>query len=471
MSFFIKTILPLFLFLVATGPSSAQQTSDSRFSVYPIIAPKVAFWEKIFETYTENQGVMHDRNNLSITYAVVDLLPKGTPGADKINEKLLDTARQYYRRMLEGFAEGKKPVTGDERRVYALFNSKDPDVFRTASTSIRVQQGLKNRFRDGVVRSGAYMPTIKKILQGYDLPLELAYLPHVESSFNPEAGSRVGAMGLWQFTRATGQEMGMTINDMVDERFDFHVATDAAARFLRENYRQLGTWSKALTAYNYGRAGMVRAKRQWGTYPEIIANHETRIFGFAAKNFYAEFIAALRVARRLENDHTLVKDTPWATTTVRLKHPTQVQDIYNYFSISPEEFRKLNLALRRPILNGTRPIPKDFVVRLPATKRIQNLVHTMPERLSISPSTATVLQRNQANKQSGKTLRHTVKQGDTAFSIARRYKISLQNLKAANNLDSKATVRLGQSLIIPLTQPPPSNSTVILPAERVKRKP
>ena len=121
-------------------------------------------------------------------------------------------------------------------------------------------------------------------------------LPHVESSFNPAAYSKVGAAGLWQFMRSTGRRY-MRIDNSVDERLDPFRSTEAAAQLLSYNYRLLGTWPLALTAYNHGAAGMRRAKEAMGTddIVKIVRQHKSPSFGFASRNFYVSFLAALEI--------------------------------------------------------------------------------------------------------------------------------------------------------------------------------
>ncbi len=469
----VKQFLFAILFLTLVSlPASAQFTSagwvtaaaDTGFPMYPIIMPNVHFWEKIYGTYSENQGVLHDRDNLEVIYGVVDLVTKNTPGAAKINEKLIDFARLTYKNILTKFAEGKLPQTNEERRIYSLFKRKSADVFQAASDNIRLQTGLKRHFRAGVVRSGAYMPTIKRILRQHGLPSELAYLPHVESSFNPKAHSKAGAAGLWQFTRSTGQDF-MTINDLVDERYDPHIATEAAAGFLKENHRQLGSWSLALTAYNHGRTGMLRAKAKWGSYPAIFALHGGGSFGFASRNFYSEFVAAFRVAKRLETDHSLIRDRPWASATVRLHGYAAVKELCQYFGVSAEEFSRLNPSLRQPVLEGKRYIPKGVELHLPATHFIRERIRTMPRNLLYSYQLSNIKEKIQV--QAKKSQAYTVKKGDTALSIALRFGVSLGALQRANRLNKKADVQIGQRLTI-LGSTSPRNGII---KGKAKRKP
>jgi membrane-bound lytic murein transglycosylase D len=431
----IKKITCLLLFFATVLLIDGRCEAGARFPIYQIIAPNVQFWEKIYGTYASDQGVLHDKNDLSIIYAVIDFVPRQTPGAGTVNAQLEKMVRMRHQKILEKFADGRKPSTREEKKIYALFKGKQKAaVFREAGENLRLQTGLKDTFRKGVIRSGAYMPLIKKIMRARNLPVELAYLPHVESSFNIKAHSKAAAVGLWQFTKYTGREY-LTVNELVDERFDVYLSSMAAARFLKENYRQLGSWPLALTAYNYGRSGTVRAQKKWGTYPRIIANHQTGIFKFASKNFYSEFIAAVRVARRLENDRSLVKEHPWINVTFRLPDYAPATELTDYFGISAEEFERLNPAIRGSALEGRKYIPKGTLVRLPATKRIRKQIKNIPSRLLYA--------RQIRDKE------YKVRKGDTALSIAKKYKVSLKELAQANDLGRKAKIRLGQKIKIP----------------------
>ncbi|MCI5222347.1 MAG: LysM peptidoglycan-binding domain-containing protein [Candidatus Electrothrix sp. AR4] len=458
MPFMVKR-LTLCLLFFATLLASNRIEAGAQFPIFPLIAPNVRFWEKIYGTYSADQGVLHDKNDLNIVYAVIDLVPRSVPGAATINGKLIKLIRLRHENILKKFASGKKPSTKEEKKIFSLFkHKKSSSSFRRASNNIRLQTGLKKAFREGVIRSGAYMPLIKRIMRARGLPVELAYLPHVESSFNLNAYSKAAAVGLWQFTKHTGRDY-LTVNRLIDERFDVYLSSRAAARFLKENHRQLGSWPLALTAYNYGRAGMVRAQKKWGSYPAIIVNHKTGIFKFASKNFYSEFIAAVRVARRLENDRSLVKNRPWINVTFRLRGYAAAKDLRKYFNVTRDDFQRLNPALRQPVLEGRKYIPQGTLIRLPATKRIRRRIKEMPSRLFYT---------NQIRDKEYK-----VKKGDTAISIAAKFKISLKTLLQVNRLGHKARIRLGQKLRIPsrsaLETPGGDNTIITLEATAKER--
>jgi len=292
------------------------------------------------------------------------------PGAQQLNKPAIDRAKQHYSAILVRLAQGIPPVSRDERHVAALFPGAGSSQLIKASESIRTQIGQRERFREGVVRSGAYLPEIRRIFREYNLPVELAYLPHVESSFNPEAYSKAGASGLWQFTRSTGKTY-MRIDDLIDERQDPIIASHAAAKFLKRNHSLLDSWPLALTAYNYGTSGMMRAKKAKGSYEKIFLEYQEGYFKFASRNFYPSFLAALRVAHRFEQDPSLSRHKPTPTTTVRLSNPVSLATISRNFNVHITTLTKLNPAFQTPIIRGGKHLPPGYQLKLPATGRSQ----------------------------------------------------------------------------------------------------
>src|SRR4029077_7956824 len=162
------------------------------------------------------------------------------------------------------------------------------------------QRGLRERFAEGIRASRRYFPEMERIFRDEGLPAELVRLPLIESCFNLQAYSKVGAAGIWQFMPKTGR-LFMRVDDLVDERRDPISSTHAAARFLGRVHDMLGSWPLAITAYNHGPDGMARAVDEVGTADigRIVRDYRGRAFGFASRNFYAEFLAALEV----EQDH------------------------------------------------------------------------------------------------------------------------------------------------------------------------
>ncbi len=450
--FLFSGLLIFFICLLLASPLVVHATTGNKFPIYPIIKENVKFWKNIYGTYTSRQGIIHDRRNLSIVYGVVDLVDRNIPGAARINKKLIQIAREQYKNILLDLAQQKRPTSKAEKRVAALFLGAGRSYFMEARENIRVQIGQKDRFIEGFIRSGAYLPQFKAIFRSHGLPLPLVLLPHVESSFNYRAHSRAGAVGMWQFMPATGKEF-MTVNELIDERRDPFIAADAAARLLKQNYARLNSWPLALTAYNYGRAGMVRAIRQHGTYENIFKYHRQGRFGFAARNFYPKFIAAYLVAKRMERDPTIIRDRPKTTITIRMQGYGDTEKIRKWFRLSRTDFASLNKALRTPILSGEKHIPKGYFIRVPATTFTRQRAKELGSRFY--------------HNQQIRDRVYIVQRGDTLGSIARRYGISAEKISAANNLDKRKTIRIGQQLTIP--GPDNRLTTVVILSDTSKR--
>lgn len=439
--------ISFFLFFLNCSGTANAVPHKNYFPLFSSIKANVAFWEKIYSTYSGNTVVIHDRKDLSIIYEVVPLLDSVLPGSRRLNRIYIKGIKKKYSTILNKLATGTLPESAEERRVLALFPSpRDNTTLRSAADNIRTQNGLKERFMDGVVRSGIYMPAIKKILTSYDLPEDLAYLPHVESSFNLQAHSKSGAAGIWQFTRATGDNY-LKIDHIVDERRDPLAATHAAAQYLKHGFTKLGSWPLAVTGYNYGHAGMLRALKKHGNYEEIFRHYNQGHFKFASRNFYAEFLAARNVAKALENNPSITRYTPDSITTLRLSGFAAVQDISSHFRLSNHELRLLNPALRQSVWHGEKYIPKGYTLRLPGTSEISALAQTLPR---------TSLKNHQK-----RSLLYTVKHGDTAGGIALRFDIPLKRLSKTNNLSDNALVYVGQTLRIPFMPATKEGSPII----------
>jgi len=416
------------------------------FPLYPCISTNVKFWEAVYSRYSTRQGILHDIDDLSRVYAIIELEDWDAAGSAKINSERIKEAKNRINEILTELGSGKKPITPEERKIAALFAQSPQADYHEARENIRLQVGQQDRFYEGLIRSGKYLAHFKRYFTSQGLPAELAYLPHVESSFNPKAYSKAGAAGLWQFTRSTGKEY-LTINELVDERYDPYLATQAAAKMLKDNYARLETWPLAITAYNYGRAGMVRAVNEQGNYENIFKSYSQGYFKFASRNFYSEFLAATRVAKRLATDPRVPFDRPETTITVRIKEDTPVARLRSAYRISPQEFAQLNAALMEPVLDGRKPVPKGYQARLPAGKQplVQQSATTLAPKATTPEGTS-----REKSEPAKPVARYTVQKGDTLSSIARQFRLSPQTLLAANNRSGLADIRIGDKLIIPV---------------------
>jgi len=331
------------------------------------LEPNVRFWIDTYTKYPTTNGIIHDAADLSIVYGVIDLLPQDKVGARRVNQERIRVAKEQYRRILEELAENVGPVDAVKRRIADLFGPMaGPAAFREAINNIRCQVGQQDRFERGLNRSGAYLQKIKAIFRSHGLPEDLCYLPHVESSFDVTAFSKAGAAGMWQFTRATGKKY-LTVNKFLDERRDPMRASEAAAKLLKHNYERLGNWPMAVTAYNHGTAGMLRAKEEMGTYEAVFENYKGPLFKFASRNFYSEFLAARHVAKNHRQYFSDIRrNNSQETRTVVTKGNTSVAELSRHYAVDLETLRVLNPALGQPVFKGQKQVPKGYLLRLPA---------------------------------------------------------------------------------------------------------
>ncbi len=350
--------------LLAAG-DAAGAPSDP-FPVGKRLQPRVEFWKRIYSEVTSDQVLLHDAEDLRVVYQRV-----GLEGRNEWRdiEKFIEPIRQRYADVLRSLAAGEPPLAASEAaEVLARFGpGAAPERLRRAADNVRFQRGQADSFLEGLVRRGAYESHLRRIFRAAGLPHGLTYLPHVESSFRPHAYSRSGAAGIWQFTRSTGRHY-LHISALADERWDPIDSTRAAARLLGHNYRQLGSWPLAITAYNHGLQGMKRAVARLGTrdIEEIIERYDGRIFGFASKNFYAEFLAAREVA---SNPERYFGRTPrWTELRfqeLRLDRTAVVPELARALRLSVCDLSHYNPALRAPALEGEKPLPVGYRLKLP----------------------------------------------------------------------------------------------------------
>lgn len=292
-------LLPLTLPALAAGEPGV---ASSRFPKPPALQANIEFWKRIYAEFGVGDFVLHDRDNLAVLYDVVQVT--GTTDQRRAAEAAkpeIQRLRGKYEGILTSLARGVAPedLGFEGRWVTQVWDCPcPPEVLLRAAANIRVQQGLRQRVDEGMQRARGLLPRILSILRRHNVPEELAALPLVESTFNPRARSKAGAVGLWQFIKSTGKRY-LSITRRRDDRRDPIRATEAAARLLRHNYEALGSWPLAIIAYNHGREGILAARAAVGSsdIEEIIARYTGPRFGFASKNFYAEFLAALELVR------------------------------------------------------------------------------------------------------------------------------------------------------------------------------
>jgi membrane-bound lytic murein transglycosylase D len=373
---FFRSILFIAALSLAPGAFAAPKELSPEFRVPPggVLRESVDFWIQIYGRLTSKEGVIHDSKYPSVVYREYDFKTYDEPRA-----RVVKREKEHFRKILKRLHEAGVGTDVDkiaslrdpeEKRIAELFRMiDDPNKFLNAAhyKRLRFQLGQKDRFLEGVILSGEYLPFMEKIFIDRGMPFELTRLPFVESSFNTRARSKVGASGIWQFMRTTGTDFLM-IDDAIDERNDPLRATEAATRLLRINHDTLGNWPLAVTAYNHGRSSLLRAKNRLGTsdLEEIILRNRIRSFGFASSNFFACLIAALEVERNTEKYFGVVdRSRPHRFYEVKLPKSIYLKDLVSFLRLKRKSLVELNPGLNETVLKSELRIPKGYRLRLP----------------------------------------------------------------------------------------------------------
>lgn len=399
------------------------------------LEPDIAFWRRVYTEVTTEGGLLHDQDDLSVVYEVMKL-PSDL--SQRQRQKRIEEAKKRYAHILDRLAAGATDLSEEEQRVLDLWpKGTRRSRFDDAAEGVRFQLGQSDRFREGIVRSGAWREHIAATFTKMGLPRELAALPHVESSFNTYAYSKVGAAGMWQFMRGTGRRF-LRIDAAVDERLDPYRATEAAASFLEQNYIVLGSWPLALTAYNHGPGGMKRAQEQLGTSDivTVVRKYNSRSFGFASRNFYVAFLAALEIDSDPEKFFGQIRRNP-TDSSVILEVPAFVpaSRLAGVLELDRDDLRRLNPSLLPSVWRGARHVPRGFGLRVPNTIDLSAVL----SQLSGGEHYDAQVVESQ----------HRVRNGESLSAIATRYGTSIAAIAELNNLGRPYRIRAGQVLALP----------------------
>jgi membrane-bound lytic murein transglycosylase D len=343
--------------------------SKEAFAVTERLAKNVNFWVRIDSYYGTNQGLVHDAKYVDIVYEVINL---DNPSSRTGEREIKRIKKKWHDLLLTLHHKQNHPelLNDEEKRVYQMFlNVNEPNKFLNAAhrKRLRFQQGLKENFLAGMKMSGRYLPLMEDVFRKEGLPVELTRLPFVESSFNVHARSKVGASGIWQFMRSTGK-LFLKITPAVDERNDPIRATEAAAKLLKGNYESLRTWPLAVTAYNHGRKGMMRAVRKVGSdeLEDVVDDYRSRSFGFASSNFFTELLAAIEVEKHADQYFGKVnRDSPLRFFEVPLTSSIDVRELVSFMKLDLAQVKELNPAILEPAYEGKRLLPIGYKLRLP----------------------------------------------------------------------------------------------------------
>ncbi|MBP5190838.1 MAG: LysM peptidoglycan-binding domain-containing protein [Bacteroidales bacterium] len=287
-----------------------------------------------------------------------------------------------------------------------------------------------------------YFPMFEETLDRFKVPEELKYLTIVESALNPQATSRAGAAGLWQFMYATGKHYDLEISSLVDERRDPYKSTVAAARYLRSLYDMYGDWQMAMAAYNCGPGNVNKAIARsggkhtfWEIYPYL--PRETR--GYIPKYIGATYIM------NYYHEHGLVAgryEIPVRTDTVHLHRDVHLGVVEKFTGISREQLRQLNPQFRTDVIPASS---HSYALSLPTSK---TSVFLQMEDTICKESKDTISKNAVIALSSSNVIYHRVKKGETFNSIAKKYGVSVSSLRRWNGKSRNSTLKVGTKLKI-----------------------
>ncbi len=418
------------------------------FPRYDALEPAVGFWIRVFSEFSEDQSVVHSAIHPEVVLEILDFstMKRGMK-ADTLarqRRKAEHEAKQRGEALLRKIhAKRHKPasLTADERRIFERFaHIKDDQRFVQSAGQLRTQRGLRERTRHALEVAGHYLPDMERVFAQHGLPRLLTRLPVLESSFNVDAYSKVGAAGLWQFMPASAR-MYMRYDEIVDQRRDPWTSTDGAARHLLDDHKMLGSWPLALTAYNHGRGGIARGLKKTGgrTIVDLVNSYESRSFGFASRNFYAEFLAVLEIDHHRDLYFGPIAPRKIiAFDTVRTGDYVEYRTLQKLSGADAAQFRQLNPAFSSEVVGNKILVPPDFTIRVPPGKAAR-----------FTAAYAKLDGKHKHASQRHYFVTHRVRKGETIGRIARHYGVTQRDIISANALRNPHRIRIGQRLKVP----------------------
>ena len=307
---------------------------------------------------------------------------------------------------------------------------------------------LRNKVSFMLAAANFYMPMFEEALDTYDLPMELKYLPIIESALNPKAQSRARACGLWQFMLRTGKIYGLESNSLVEERFDPVKSTWAAVRYLKELYGIYKDWNLVLAAYNSGPGNVNKAIRRaggstdyWDIYPFLPRETRGYVPGFIAANYVMTYYCEHGIC-------PMESELPAVSDTIHINRDLHLQQVASVCGIDLEQLRSLNPQFKKDIVPGNS---RTYALRLPdnmATTFIerQDSIYAFDAKKYL-PKRLTVAVNDGTSKNSKGVQYHKIRNGDTLGGIARRYGVTVNQLRRLNGIRGN-NIRAGRSIRI-----------------------
>ncbi len=285
-------------------PAIAAKFAQKDQGVFPrplSLEPAVDFWRKTYGVWHRSEVAFHDDRYMGIIYEVMVLPGNVGEGLTNQQKAMVEQRKAFWKNRLidlDRKLRAKAPLDAFDKQIVARIQNHGNlhEILPEAGQRLRSQRGIKERFKRGLEISGRYDAEFRRIFREYNLPDDFAFLPHVESSFQASAKSHAGAVGMWQFTKGAAETF-MPGKNKPDRRLDPIASAHGAARYLKYAYNKLNDWPTAVTSYNHGIGGMSRAQNQVGRdFEQIVERYNSPIFGFASRNYYAQFLAARDIA-------------------------------------------------------------------------------------------------------------------------------------------------------------------------------
>lgn len=338
------------------------------------------------------------------------------------------------------------PVVSDSlfidrlQRIPAVIEMPYNDIIKQFIDLYAVK--LRDRVAFMLSANNFYMPIFEEALDLYNLPLELKYLPVIESALNPNATSRQGAVGLWQFMLRTAKAYGLEVNSLVDERKDPIKSTYAAARYLKDLYDIYHDWNLVLAAYNCGPGNINKAIRRaggatdfWSIYNFLPKETRGYVPGFVAANYIMTYYCE-------HNISPMKMQMPEGTDTIHINRNLNLNQIAEVCKMNIEQLRALNPELKKDIIPGNQ---KTYALKLPNNmvscflEHEDSIYNYKPNVYNTRRATVEVTTPKTAE------VYHKIKNGDTLGGIAAKYGVSVNQLRKLNGIKGN-NIRAGKTI-------------------------
>jgi len=398
--------------------------SDQAKSIQPVLDEALDFC-RVSQDLWQKGELENALEALDQAYSLI--LNIDTLDDPKLIQQKEDLRFMISKRILEIYASRHIVINGDHNAIPLVMNKHVQ-----AEIDRFTKKNEKSFFIESYKRSGRYRPMIVAALKEAGLPVELSWLPLIESGFKVNALSRARALGLWQFIPSTGYKFGLKRNQFIDERIDPVKATRAAISYLKELHQIFGDWSTVLAGYNCGEGKVLRVIRNQNiNYLDNFWDLYERLPQETAR-YVPRFLATLHIIKNLEKYgfDSLAFDPPWVYEVVSISKQVHLRNVAKRIGTTEKTLKELNPELRYHILP-----PEKYPLRIPPGKGKVLLAQLDKIPVSYPPQRAYIY--------------HRVKRGESLSTIAKKYRTSVNSIARANNIRRKHFIVAGKKLKIP----------------------